>query len=130
MKLIDARCKSCATIRRDTLQRDSGAIEPCRACGADMERLAISEGQSAPPNVSPDDIPGGYVVHHGICNEDGTPRRYYSYSEMEREAKKRGLVQMVEHVPPEDTDKSEHTQRFVGLPASLSAEDEAARVAA
>lgn len=61
-----------------------------------------------------DDIPGGLLVEHGICNPDGTPRRYYSKSEMAREAKRRGLTNWVEHKPDNrDTDKSAHTQRFV-----------------
>lgn len=42
--------------------------------------------------VRPDDIPGGLVVEHGLCHPDGTPRTYYSRSEMRREAAERGLV--------------------------------------
>ena len=38
-----------------------------------------------------DDIPGGVEIVHGICNDDGTPRRYYSKSEMARVAKEKGL---------------------------------------
>jgi len=34
--------------------------------------------------VIPDDIPGGVVIEHGICNDDGSPRTYYSRSEMKR----------------------------------------------
>ena len=42
--------------------------------------------------VRPDDIPGGLVIEHGLCNEDGTPRTYYSHSEITRECARRGLV--------------------------------------
>lgn len=42
--------------------------------------------------VRPDAIPGGLVIEHGLCNEDGTPRTYYSRSEMRLECQKRGLI--------------------------------------
>lgn len=64
-------------------------------------------------NVIGDDIPGGILIRHGICNEDGTPRKYYSKSEMTKEAKRRGLVNLVEHVTEPGTDKSKHTTRWI-----------------
>ncbi len=66
-------------------------------------------------SVTPDEIPGGVEIRHGICNEDGTPRRYYSRSEMAKEAKRRGLVNHVEHVtnPKSGSDKNPHTTRWV-----------------
>jgi hypothetical protein len=63
-------------------------------------------------SVIGDDIPGGIEIRHGLCNEDGTPRRYYSKSEMDREAKKRGLVNRVEHIPLKGSDKSPHTTKW------------------
>lgn len=65
--------------------------------------------------VIPDDIPGGVLIEHGLCNPDGTPHRYYSRSEMDKEAKRRGLVRIVEHVtdPKTGSDKNKHTQRWV-----------------
>jgi hypothetical protein len=36
--------------------------------------------------IATDDIPGGLEIRHGICNDDGTPRRYYSKSAIERAA--------------------------------------------
>jgi len=42
--------------------------------------------------VRPDSIPGGLVIEHGLCNEDGSPRTYYSHSEITRECQKRGLM--------------------------------------
>ena len=41
--------------------------------------------------VRPDSIPGGLLIEHGLCNEDGTPRRYDSQTEITRECEKRGL---------------------------------------
>lgn len=39
-----------------------------------------------------DSIEGGLVIEHGLCNPDGTPRTYYSRSEMRRAAAERGLT--------------------------------------
>lgn len=66
-------------------------------------------------SVIPDEIPGGYIVYHGICNEDGSPRKYYSKSEMAKEAKRKGLVNSVRHItnPKDGTDKNPHTTRWI-----------------
>lgn len=71
-------------------------------------------GQGA-NNVIPDDIPGGVEIRHGLCNEDGSPRKYYSKSEIAKEAKKRGLRNHVEHVtdPRSGSDRNPHTTRWV-----------------
>ncbi len=53
------------------------------------------------------------MARNGLCNPDGSPRRYTSKAEMAREAKKRGLVNHVEHIGGKGSDKSKHTQRFV-----------------
>jgi hypothetical protein len=71
------------------------------------------EPRPASVGVIADEIPGGLEVRHGICNEDGTPRRYYSKSEMAREAKARGLVNYVRHVGSKGSDKSKTTSRWV-----------------
>lgn len=42
--------------------------------------------------VRPDSIPGGVEIAHGLCNADGTPRRYDSHSEINLECAKRGFV--------------------------------------
>lgn len=87
----------------------------CERCGAAIEigdYPFCPHGRSALTVVG-DDIPGGLEIRHGLCNADGTPRRYYSKTEIAREAKRRGLVNHVEHVPVPGSDKSPHTQRFV-----------------
>lgn len=66
--------------------------------------------------VITDEIPGGVWIKHGLCNEDGTPRKYYSRSEMAAEAKRRGLINLVEHVPEQGSDKSRHTVRWTAAP--------------
>lgn len=40
-----------------------------------------------------DDIPGGVLIHHGVCNEDGTPKRYYTRSSIVQAATDKGLFQ-------------------------------------
>jgi hypothetical protein len=42
--------------------------------------------------VIADDIPGGVEIAHGLCHDDGTPRRFYSKSEMRLAAQVKGLV--------------------------------------
>lgn len=85
-----------------------GERPPCPTCGGATQTLWDS-----PSGVIGDDIPGGYEVKHGICNEDGSPRKYYTKSEMTREAKRRGLTNLVEHVTAPGTDKSPHTTRWI-----------------
>lgn len=60
-----------------------------------------------------DSIPGGVLIDHGICNRDGSPRRYYSKSEMAKEAKARGVTNRVEHIPLRGSDRSPHTTRWI-----------------
>jgi hypothetical protein len=64
-------------------------------------------------SVVGDDIPGGLWVEHGLCNPDGTPRKYYTKGEMAREAKARGLINWVEHKGDRGSDKSPHTSRWI-----------------
>jgi hypothetical protein len=82
----------------------------CKECGAATQRVWLS-GTAA---VIGDDIPGGLWIRHGLCNEDGTPRKYYSKSEIQKEAERRGLVNRVEHTvdPRTGGDKSRHTTRW------------------
>jgi hypothetical protein len=64
----------------------------CNSCN---KELAVGDWPFCPhgkgrSGVIPDDIPGGLEIANGLCNEDGTPRRYYSRTEIDREAKRRG----------------------------------------
>ncbi len=52
------------------------------------------------------------TARHGLCNSDGTPRRYTSKTEMRREAEKRGLTNYVRHTPPAGSDKCKETQKW------------------
>lgn len=39
-----------------------------------------------------DDIPGGLVIHHGLCHEDGSGRRFNSRSEIRAACKEKNLI--------------------------------------
>ena len=78
----------------------------CTRCNQALTRLLTL------PSVAPDSIPGGIEIRHGLCNPDGTPRRYDSRSEIAAEARKRGLVNAVEHVAPRGSDKNPHTSKW------------------
>lgn len=39
-----------------------------------------------------DSIEGGLEIAHGLCNEDGTPKTYYSRSEIRRACEVKGLI--------------------------------------
>lgn len=54
--------------------------------------LCPFEPRKYAPFVKQDSIEGGLTIHHGLCNEDGSPRTYYSRTEVNLECQKRGLV--------------------------------------
>lgn len=86
MPTYDRRCTTCAKTIEVYERMSEDAAIACM-CGGEAHRI-ISTHQ-----VTSDDIPGGILIEHGICYPDGTPRRYYSKSEMTKAAKKAGLVQ-------------------------------------
>jgi hypothetical protein len=108
-KRYDQKCTACewaAEIWANPFENPA-----CPKCGAATDRNWGASGQTAA--IAADEIPGGVWIQHGICNEDGTPRKYYSKSEMALEAKRRGLTNVVTHVTRPGTDKSEHTSRWI-----------------
>jgi hypothetical protein len=84
-----------------------GERPPCPECNEPTETLW--KGKSS--NVIGDEC--DVWIRHGICNTDGSPRRYTSKEEMRKEAARRGLVNWVEHVPEPGSDKSKHTTKWV-----------------
>lgn len=60
----------------------------CRACLA-IERGNIVQAHS----VITDEIPGGVLIQHGVCHEDGTPRKFYSKSAIREAAFQQGYFQ-------------------------------------
>ena len=85
-----------------------GERPPCPTCGLETQTLWRTSS-----NVVGDEC--DVWIRHGICNEDGSPRRYTSKAEMTKEAKKRGLINLVEHVtdPKSGSDKAKFTTRWV-----------------
>ena len=87
----------------------------CDRCGHAIEvgDFPFCKGQASDHvggrfGVTPDDIPGGIDIRHGLCNPDGSPRRYYSKTEIAKEAARRGYTNHVEHI-----DGSKHTSRWI-----------------
>tara|TARA_R110000751_G_scaffold289524_3_gene395785 strand:+ start:68 stop:463 length:396 start_codon:yes stop_codon:yes gene_type:complete len=95
--LIDTICAECKAVRIDVFTENAGEYPDC-TCGAATERL-WSFGVS----VRGDEIPGGVWIHHGLCNTDGTPRRYDSYTEINRECKRRGLTRWTDMYDESET---------------------------
>ena len=50
------------------------------------------EPRRTAPTVWPDDIPGGVEIRNGLCHEDGSPRRFYSRSEIRAACEVKGLI--------------------------------------
>lgn len=108
MPFYDKKCKSCQAITVDVLEAVYAAPALC-TCGGELERVWLGKASS----VIPDDIPGGIFIKNGLCNADGSPRKYYSKTEMKQEAARRGLVNHVTHIGERGSDKNKHTTRWV-----------------
>lgn len=113
MRMIDTLCPKCGEITEDVLLRehntDGSYVFPTCKCGTITERVF----QQTSPHVIQDSIPGGMWIHNGICNDDGSPRKYYSHSEMRTTAKQKKMVNYVVHEGRPGSDKNKHTQRFI-----------------
>jgi len=84
-----------------------GERPPCPTCGEATETLWRSSS-----GVIADDIPGGMVFQHGICWPDGTPRKFYSHTEIKRAMKENNVTNTVRHVGNKESDKNSHTSRW------------------
>jgi hypothetical protein len=92
----------------------------CERCGHELQVGDYPFCKGSPAGhvggifgVIGDDIPGGVLIKHAICNADGSPKRYYSRSEITRTAKAAGYSNHVEHIGSKGSDKSPHTTRWV-----------------
>ena len=132
MKMVDARCLLCGQ-QSECLMRNE-QVARCQ-CGGERERVYASSPVRAA--VHGDDIPGGLYIKHGICNEDGTPKRYDTKHDIVKALDKAGLRPVEEQIPvtSEETERNferkgfEQAPRIVCVPGVLSADDEAERVA-
>ena len=60
--------------------------QPCHSILVDRSSMGVSAG------IATDAIPGGLEIKHGLCNPDGSPKRYYSKTEIKRAANERGYT--------------------------------------
>ena len=102
--LVDAICPGCGDVHSD-VWIDTGRPESLPWCAHCKVRLVRHR---CPPAAHSDSYRGGVWIEHGLCHADGSPRRFDSQRAIDREAKRRGLVNIVEH-----KDDSRETQRFV-----------------
>lgn len=118
--MYDRKCTTCGILRIDVLEPVNAENPTCQ-CGGCLIRVFTQRA----PTAIPDSIPGGIEIAHGLCNPDGTPRRYDSKSDILRECRVRGIEPMVRHVAPHpDSDRSPHTTRWDAPPAYLFQSDE------
>lgn len=110
--MYDRACDKCEAFELD-LYEPVTHPDPVCACGGSLKRY-LSVGKRG---VIQDSIEGGIEIRHGICNPDGTPKRYYSKSEIRAAAAAKGLVNEVRHVtdPKTGSDKNPHTVRWVSI---------------
>lgn len=98
-KFVDLQCPSCGKQFIDVF-----CVPPtypnCDVCppddllgGPHLIRLFLP---TSSPTIHGDSIPGGIEIKHGICHADGTPKKYYSHSEIHKAAKAKGYVNQPE----------------------------------
>lgn len=63
---------------------------PCPSC--ELPLLPLEARASVSAAIVTDDIPGGLEIRHGkgMINEDGSPKRYYSRTELRRACNENG----------------------------------------
>ena len=110
-KMIDIRCSKCGEVQEDRYV-DIDELDP-HECGGYWGRIPWIQRQGVAASVHQDSIEGGLAIEHGLCNPDGSAKKYYSKREIAAEAERRGLVNYVQHVPDRGSDKSRHTVRWV-----------------
>lgn len=108
MPMFDRACPDGHTLI-DCFEPVTAPDVACPECGQPTSRVWLSKAAA----VIQDSIEGGVWIAHGIGNPDGSPRQYFSKAEMAAEAKRRGLVNWVEHAPRKGTDRSPHTTRWI-----------------
>lgn len=60
----------------------------CKECNEPTGTLWRTYGGG----IKGDDIPGGMQIRHGLVNADGSPRTFYSRTEIRKAANEKGLV--------------------------------------
>lgn len=106
MRLIDLKCPTCSRIQLDHLERDEDKTRP-DCCGTPMERVFLPTNRE---NVIGDEI--DVTIKNGLCNADGTPRRFRSRTELRKAEQKAGMTNYVRHLGTKSGDRSKHTTRW------------------
>ena len=89
LKVRHYECAECGKTE-DALRWNYEAPPACHGPMREVAKVA-SFGRAA--NVIQDSIPGGLMIEHGICNADGTPRRFDSKKEIREAARAAGWTQ-------------------------------------
>ena len=106
MPMYDRKCPNCGVETIDCLE-PVNAPAPICPCGTETERVWLSK----PPAAVGDEC--DVTIRHGLCHPDGSPQRFTSKAEIARQAKARGLVNMVRHQGTSGGDRNKHTTRWV-----------------
>ena len=83
------RCESCGHKEKQWAW-DYELPLACKECGQPSYVYYEPRGQA--PGVITDNIAGGMEIRHGICHEDGTPRRIDSKTELKQALNEKGLT--------------------------------------
>lgn len=78
-------CEKCEATTTSVIYKD--AVRMCHPCYDDMK--GAKKGLA--PSVHGDEC--DVWIKHGVCNEDGSPKRYRSKSEIRQAAYEKGLFQ-------------------------------------
>ena len=108
MPFFDRRCPSCETVTTDCMEPSDAPTVLCEKCNAPTERVWLMGRAN---NIIGDEI--DITIRNGLCNPDGSPRRYTSRTELRREEVRRGMTNHVVHQPGKGGDKSKHTVRWI-----------------
>lgn len=86
LRRVDIICPDCGATKIDQMLDSSEPYPNCDGCGTTTEWLP-NTGAS----VIGDEFPGGIWIKHGAVNPDGSPRKFYSKTEIKRVLNEKGL---------------------------------------
>ena len=81
-------CSSCGARTKRWLWDYELVDAVCFHCDALMDVYHEPRGEA--PGIATDSIPGGILIRHGLVNPDGSPRKFYSKTEIKQAANEAG----------------------------------------
>ena len=111
MPFYDLQCSVCKRIIIDKFESVNESRPNCEECAGVLERAWLPGSQA---NVLGDEI--DITIKHGVCNDDGSPRRFRSREELKKAQaglRKRGMEHYDRHVGEQGSDKSRFTTRWI-----------------